>query len=66
MKTEIPDMYRNRRLKKCGKCGSTRVRVTNGVEVGGLPSVYYNICDGCGWSRAITFKQPKERIVYGK
>ncbi len=28
----------------------------------GLPGVRYLVCDGCGWVRAITRKQAKERL----
>jgi Pyruvate/2-oxoacid:ferredoxin oxidoreductase delta subunit len=58
----IPNKYLNRRLQKCGKCGSTAVRVVDGKTAGGMDGVYYNYCNGCGWTRAITFKQPKERL----
>ena len=28
----------------------------------GLAGVLYETCDGCGWTRAVTRRQPKERL----
>ena len=56
----IPDKYRNRVIK-CPSC-KVLCKVLSGERVGGMPGIYYNVCDNCGWHRAITFKAPKQRL----
>lgn len=62
MTDAIPEKYKNRRLSKCGKCGSNRIEVVNGKQVGSFADLFYNYCPSCGWTRAITFKAPKAKL----
>ena len=60
---ENPVSKANReRNLKCGKCGALSLVERDGAEIGGLPGLKYKFCGGCGWSRAITKRQKKERL----
>lgn len=45
---------------RCPKCNNT-LEITDAKKVGGLPGVKYRYCNNCGYSRAITKRQKKER-----
>lgn len=50
------------RPPKCGQCGSIGLKELDGSKVGGLPGLRYRVCDGCGWTRAITKRPGRERL----
>jgi hypothetical protein len=52
----------NRRRAGCGSCGSTALKTLDGAQIGGMPGINYRVCDGCGWSRAITKRAPREKL----
>jgi len=51
---------RRNMTKRCPKCQATLPAPREISE--GLPGIKYEVCDGCGWTRAITRKSPKEKI----
>jgi hypothetical protein len=51
-----------RRLHGCAKCGGTSLKRLDGSQCDGLPGIEYMVCDGCGYSRAITRRQKPERL----
>jgi ribosomal protein S12 len=50
------------RTDRCGNCGSTAIKILDGSKVDGMPGINYKVCDGCGWSRAITRRRGRERL----
>jgi len=50
------------RGRKCGSCGALGLEERDGAEVGGLPGLRYKVCNGCGWSRAITVRPKREKL----
>lgn len=57
---EIPQRIVNRRVK-CPTC-KRYCDIRDGMEVGGLAGIYYNVCHGCGWQNAIIFRAKKEKL----
>jgi len=62
--SSVPDSILRRRLKVCGGCGiKNGLYIVEGSKIiDGMPGIFYNVCPGCGWSRAITSKAPKEKL----
>lgn len=58
----IQESNRYRSLK-CGKCGSHGTEVVSGERIGGMPSIQYRYCPGCGWSRAITQRMTRAEMI---
>lgn len=50
-----------RRNIACGRCGAC-ITVVDGSKIDGMPGLNYKYCYGCGWSRAITKRQGREKL----
>lgn len=61
-KDRMREAARNRNIT-CGGCGHVGTEEVDGSDVGGLPGIRYRHCRGCGWSRAKTVRQKREKLL---
>jgi hypothetical protein len=50
---------------RCRKCGALGLKELDGAQVGGLPGLRYNVCDGCGNAQPITKRPRREKLERG-
>jgi hypothetical protein len=52
----------NRSRANCQRCLNIALEIVDGSKVGGMPGIKYKYCNACGWTKAITKRQPKFKL----